>query len=506
MGYAIGLLAVCITTGLAHWIGSVLTPPDLVMLYLLPIMAVAYRFERQAALVTAAMSVAAYDYFFVYPYFTFSVADPRQILTCTILFLVGMVTSDLMTRIRHQQQEARERQSDTEALYNLSREVLTSLDDEEVAQIITRHAATLFKGEAGIWLEDGHGGLHRLAVTPDYFQLSEQAMGMVRWCCDHGQSAGRGTDTFPDESFTVLPLVTGRIHGALAIRIGNRTLMKHERSSLLSAFARQATLAMDRTRLGEEVRSATIRVQSEEMRATLLSMASHDLRTPLAAITGASTALRDEETHLDASQHKELLETICTEADRMERLITNLLDMARLDSGLCHLNLEWIPFEELIGSTLVRLEKRLLGRKVIIHVDETVAMIHVDPVLFQQVLVNLLDNALKHAPDNPEITWNVHGSNERVIIRIGDRGPGILPGMEEKIFEKFVRGAGSGVPGSGLGLAICRGVIQAHQGTIHAINRARGGVEFRIELPQPPLPMDCFSFDLEAVMPEESNL
>ncbi|MBF0272269.1 MAG: DUF4118 domain-containing protein [Magnetococcales bacterium] len=504
-GYAIGLVSVLITTSLAYWGRAWLTAPDLVMLYLLPIMAVAYRFGQGPSLATSALSVAAYDFFFIHPYFTLSVSDSQSILTVIILFVIGLVISSLMTRIRGQEQDAKEREQQTEALYHLSRDVLSTLDDQEMAGIITRHAARLFRGEAGIWLEDGCGGLTLAAVCPAYFHLSGQAMTVIRWCCEHGQSAGQGTPVFPDEAFTVLPIATGQLYGALAIRIGNRALLRTERQTLLSAFARQASLAIDRARLGEEARTAAVRVQAEEMRATLLSMASHDLRTPLAAITGAGTTLRDDDSHLEAAQQTELLETICTEAERMERLIANLLDMVRLESGSCTLRLEWIPFEELIGSTLVRLEKRSRGRRITLDVEEGVSMLYVDAVLFEQVLINLLDNALKHAPSNLDITWKVHKDGDRVILRIGDRGPGIPPGQEERIFEKFIRGESSGIPGSGLGLAICRGVIQAHQGTIRALNRARGGAEFRIELPQPPLPPDLFSPELEETLHQETH-
>ncbi|MEO5344755.1 MAG: DUF4118 domain-containing protein [Magnetococcus sp. YQC-9] len=504
IGYAAAMLSVAVTTLLVFWWRAHLTPPDLVMLYLLPIMAVAYRFGQGASLLTSALSVAAYDFFFVHPYFTFLVSDSQYILTFTILFVVGWVIGGLMNRIRGQEQEARDREFQTEVLFRLGRDVMTTLDDAEVARIITRHAARLFVGEAGIWIEEDHGGVRLAAVTPDYFRLSEHGMVVVRWCCDNGQSAGRGTELFPDEAFTVLPIAMGERFGALAVRIGDATILKQGRWGLLEAFSRQASLAMDRARLGEEARSAAVRVQAEAMRASLLSMASHDLRTPLAAITGAGTALRDDDARLDPLQQAELVETICTEAERMERLITNLLDMVRLESGATRLRQEWIPFEELAGSALMRLEKQSRGGRVLLDVDDKVPMVYVDPVLFEQVLVNLLDNAFKHARMAELISWRVRADRNRVIIRMADRGPGIPIGQEERIFEKFVRGEGNGVPGSGLGLAICRGVVEAHQGTIRALNRAGGGAEFRIELPQPPIPLDLYPDEREGC-PDEGE-
>ncbi|MBF0341898.1 MAG: DUF4118 domain-containing protein [Magnetococcales bacterium] len=501
LGYALGLFSVVVTTGVVFWGRSWLTPPDLVMLYLLPIMAVAFRFGQGPSLVTSALSVAAYDFFFVHPYFTFEVSDSQYILTFTILFMVGLVISALMTRIRNKELEARERELQTEVLYHLSRDVISTLHDDEVAGIVVRHAARLFGGEAGIWLEDGEGRLNPIVLVPAEMHLSEQAMTMVRWCCDQGQSSGRGTQVFPEEEFSAFPIAAGRVSGAMVVRIRDRRLLGSGWGVLLEAFARQASLAIDRARLGTEAGNAAVRAQAEEMRAALLSMASHDLRTPLAAITGAGTALRDDDTNLDPSQQGELLETICSEAERMERLITNLLDMVRLESGACRLRCEWIPFEELLGSALVRLEKRCQGIKMVIHVDEKVSMLHLDAVLFEQVLVNLLDNALKYASADSGFLWELQGCGDRVVIRMADRGPGIPPGQEEQIFEKFVRIGRPGVPGSGLGLAICRGVVAAHQGTIRAFNRIGGGAEFRIELPQPPMPADLLVFEREESLP-----
>ncbi len=479
-----------LTTALAFWGRHWLTQPDLVMLYLLPIMGVAYRFGQSAALATSALSVAAFDFFFVHPYFTFAVSDSQYLLTFSILFVVGLVISGLMTRIRAQERNAREQERQTDGLYQFGRELLSTLDPGKVPELILRHACRLFGGATSLWLTDATGTLTLAAANPPGCQPQEDGLVVIRWCCEQRQAAGQGTPVFPDTAFTALPITTGRLAGAITIRFDPRRPPGQGVRPLLDAFARHASLAMDRARLGEEAESAAVRVRTEEMRSTLLSMASHDLRTPLASITGAGTTLRDEGATLDNNAHAELLATICTEAERMERLITNLLDMVRLESGSCPLRLEWIPFEELIGAARVRLAKSHPDQPIAMTIEDQVALIHVDPVLFEHVVVNLLENALKHATSAHAITWKLHMEGNRVVMRIGDRGPGIPAGMEEAIFEKFVRNARPGVPGSGLGLAICRAVIQAHRGTIHALNRPRGGVEFRIELPQPDLPAD----------------
>ncbi|MBF0146243.1 MAG: DUF4118 domain-containing protein [Magnetococcales bacterium] len=488
----ISLALVALTTLLIDQGRQWLIPPDLVMLYLLPIMGVAYRFGMASSLLASALSVAAYDFFFVHPYFTFSVSDSQYVLTFAILFMVGIVISGLMTRIRRQELEARERERQTDALHRLSREVMTTLDDREVARIVTRHAARLFGGEAALFLEEGGGSLVRVAATPEAFVPAPPAMP-VQLSYGHGQEVGKGTPYPPQGEIIALPIAGTRACGAMVIQLGDTKLLDATHGYFLEAFARQASLAMDRARLGEEARAAAIRVKSEELRGALLGMVSHDLRTPLAAITGAGTALRDEGAALGREQRCELLETICVEAERMERLITNLLNMVRLESGGCHLRREWIPFEEMAGSALACLESRCQGREVMVRVDEEVPLLHVDPVIFEQVLVNLLDNALKYTPAGTPLVWTVTKKDEHVTLSLHDRGPGIPPDQAETIFEKFTRGETAGAPGSGLGLAICRGVVQAHGGSIQALTAPEGGGVFRILLPQPSIPPEILA-------------
>ncbi|MEO5362264.1 MAG: DUF4118 domain-containing protein [Magnetococcus sp. DMHC-8] len=501
-GYGAGFLSVAITTLLVFLGRAYLTPPDLVMLYLLPIMAVAFHFGRGPSLATSAFSVAAYDFFFVHPYLTFMVSDSQYILTFTILFVVGIVISSLMTRIRQQEQEARERERQTDALHRLGRDVMTNLDDEQVAGIITRHAARLFGGESVLCLEDGRGGLTIAAASPDSFQPAEHVLRLMRDSCHERHSARPEIFTLPEVGITCLPIATSRALGVLALRITTPVPHQTGRSFFLEAFAHQASLAMDRARLSEAAKAAAIRAKAEELRGTLLSMASHDLRTPLAAIMGAGTTLLDDGETLNGAQRQEMLEAICTEATRMERLITNLLDMVRLESGECHLRREWIPFEELAGSAMDRLEDRLQGRKITVQTCESIPMVHVDPVFFVQVLVNLLDNALKYTPEGTPVVWTVTATEAQLAIRLSDQGPGIPPALAQHVFEKFVRGGRVDVPGSGLGLAICQGVVQIHDGTIQVLTNEWGGADFLILLPQPPLPIDLLSNDQGATPPD----
>jgi two-component system sensor histidine kinase KdpD len=265
-------------------------------------------------------------------------------------------------------------------------------------------------------------------------------------------------------------------------------MLEVEQRAFLDAFIRQATLAIERARLSEEAKASALRARAEEMRSSLLSAVSHDLRTPLAAITGAGTALRDDQGKLGHAQRAELLETICAESERMERLIGNLLDMMRLESGGLALKREWVPIEEVVGSALTRLEPRLDGRQVLLDLPEDLPLVSMDPVLFEQVFVNLLDNALKYTPAGSPIEVRAHTRDNLLEIEIADRGPGIRPGDEALVFEKFWRGAHPGVGGVGLGLPICRGIVQAHGGVISAENRETGGALFKISLPLADVP------------------
>lgn len=487
--YAVGALLVVVTS-LGTYMGRFfLIPADVVMLYLLPIMVTAFRYGQRPSLTTAALAIAAYDFFFVPPIFTFTVGDSQHILTFTIMFGVGIIISHLMAHIRRQEQETRQREQQTDALHYFSREIMTLPDDGLVDHVITKHAARIFKGKAALYLGDAPENLTLEASFPEIFSPAIDILEPLQWSCRHKTAAGRGTSNHPDSDMTCLPLVTSRLLGVIVLGIPDSDFFSANHPYFLEAFVQHVTLAIDRARLSREANAAAVFAKSEEFRNALLSMASHDLRTPLATITGAGTTLRDDKENLEPCQRNELLETICIETERMERLITNLLEMVRLESGEIRLRREWIPFEEIAGSALVRLEKRCQGRHVSVHVGDNFPLLYVDTVLFEHVLLNLLDNALKYTRTATPITWTTEYHTDGIHICCRDEGVGIPPGQEEAIFGKFVRGNPAiGIPGSGLGLAICRSIVQAHGGTIHAVANPKGGSEFHILLPHPPQP------------------
>jgi two-component system sensor histidine kinase KdpD len=334
-----------------------------------------------------------------------------------------------------------------------------------------------------VLLDDGEQGL-RPAPHEGEVPLDAQDLAVARYALERDESAGAGTDTLPGARVRCLPLRSGpESFGVLVIAAAAKDAIQREDRDLLEAFARQGALALARSRLLEQAQAAAVRVRTEELRSSLLSSVSHDLRTPLAAITGAISALRDEATGTDLGARRELLDTVAEEAGRLERLLANLLDMTRLESGGLEPKREWVPLEEIVGGALTRLEAQLAGREVRTEVPADLPLAFGDPVLLEQLVLNLLENAVKHTPAGTKIEIRAAAAGDALELEVADRGPGLAPGDETRVFEKFQRGARAGAGGVGLGLAICRGIATAHGGSIHAENRPGGGASFRLLLP-----------------------
>lgn len=486
-GALYGALGVGAMTALGMALRGQVTQADMVTAYLLVIMLVAFREGRGASLIAAGLAVAAYDVFFVNPYFTFAVTDSRHLLTFAMMFGVGLVISNLTSRLRQQEREARGREGRTAALYALARELTTVANDAQTSTIIARHAAAVFGGDAYVVIPAPNGGAAAAGRNDGAPDLTDQEFAVARWAIEHARPAGRGTDTLPGPRLTCIPLpgAAGPV-GALAVAPATTHALELEQRRFLEAFAGQAAQAIERARLIEEAKVAALRVRTEETRSALLSAVSHDLRTPLAVITGAGTTLRDDADRLTPAQRADLLETICAESEHMERLIANILNMVRFESGGMTPHREWVPLEEIVGSALTRLDRSLGTHRVQVDLPADLPLIHVDPILFEQVLVNLIDNAAKHGGGPLEIA--AHADGDAVALNVADRGPGLPVGDELRVFDKFYRGRGVQEAGAGLGLAICRAIVAAHDGTIVAENRSGGGALIRVRLPQQEAP------------------
>jgi two-component system sensor histidine kinase KdpD len=309
--------------------------------------------------------------------------------------------------------------------------------------------------------------------------------GVARWVFEHRQPAGLGTGTLPGASALYLPLLAPRgCVGVLGVRPADtHAFDTPERLHHLETFANQTALAIERARLADEAQAVEVRMEAERLRNSLLSSVSHDLRTPLATIIGAATTLLEQGERLDTATRRDLLDSVREEADRLNRLVQNLLQMTRLESGEVALRKQWHSIEEVIGAALRRLDKRLAGRRITTRVLPDLPLVPMDDVLIEQVLVNLLDNAIKYTPPGSPLDIVATATEEAVTVEVADRGPGVPPGQEEKIFDKFYRARSDDGRGAGLGLAICRGVVRAHGGRIWAQNLPGGGVSFLFTLP-----------------------
>jgi two-component system, OmpR family, sensor histidine kinase KdpD len=464
--------------------------PDVVMIYLLGIMLVSSRFGLGASVLAAFLSVGAFDYFFVPPYATFAVANLRHSTTFLVMFLVAVVISGLTQRIRNQAAAARERELRTAALYELSRELAAARGSHGVIQAAARQLEKVFRAGVMVFKREPAIGISCVYSTTGASEPAEQDLSISQWVWANQREAGLGTGTLSGGQTFFVPLIaSGGLVGVLGLTPEERDrFVPIEQRRQVDAFAAQMALAMERALLAEETEEARREVEAEQLRSSLLSSVSHDLRTPLAVITGATSTLLQGTATLSEATRQDLLNTVLEEAERLNRLIRNLLDMTRLESGAVKVRKEWLPLEELVGAALNRLDARLAGREVRVELPADLPLVPCDAVLIEQALFNLLENAAKYGEGGIDISASLIGTE--LVVEIADSGPGIPAGQETRVFEKFHRALREGQPdGVGLGLTICRAIVAAHGGRIWAKNRVGEGASFLFALPiegQPP--------------------
>lgn len=460
---------------------SVVSSTNLVMLYLLTVVVVAVRLGYGPAVMTSFLSVLVFNYFFVPPQYTFHVAEAEYLLTFAGLFVVGFVIADLTGRVRRQADVARQRENQTAELYSLSRDLAATVDPQLIMQTIIEHVQQTFHSDSAIFLKE-NVELKLYVHTPNY-HIDRDESEIVQYVVVYGKPAGAGTDTRPLAESLYLPLQSAQeTFGALAVRISG--IHNPPQRRLMEAFANQAALAIEATRLADKAQQAQLLREREKLHNTLLNSISHDLRTPLVSITGALSSLRDEAVYIDANARQDLLEGAYQEANRLNRLVGNLLEITRLQAGTVKLNREPFSVEEIIGVARRQLSERLSSRPIYVDISDDLPLVAVDLVLMSQVLINLLDNALKYSPPEKPIEIHAFTQDDKLVLQVSDYGIGIPEDELPHIFEKFFRSHNTGgTTGTGLGLSICEGIVSAHGGTISAQNREEGGTCFQIMLP-----------------------
>ena len=459
---------------------------NIVMLFLLAVVAVAMRFGRGPAVLAAFVNVLAFDFFFVPPRFTFAVSDFQYMFTFAVMLIVGLVIGQLTARLRHQAGFASQGEERARHLFEMARELSAALAPEQVAEIGERFVAAALPSKVAVLMLEEDETLRPGAADDSRPDVD---MAIARWCVDHAEPAGAGTDTLPAGTKLYLPLKAPvRTRGALVVEPTNpQALMIPEQRRLLETCAALIAIALERVHFVTVAQRTLLDMESERLRNSVLAALSHDLRTPLTSLVGLSEALADKAP--DPSLAADAL-AIRDQARRTALLVDKLLEMARLEAGRVELHKDWQSIEEMVGSALKSLEVPLAGRPIELALEPDLPLVECDAVLIERVLVNLVENAGKYTPPATPIRIAARLSQEAVEVSVEDRGPGLPPGRERAIFDKFTRGQSeSAVPGVGLGLAICRAIVEAHGGTIRAENREGGGARFVFALPAEAAPV-----------------
>jgi two-component system sensor histidine kinase KdpD len=486
--YLYSLLGVGLATALCVLLHPYLELSNLVMFYLLAVLVVAMGGWLGPSILAATLSVLCFDFFFVPPYFSFSIAKPQYLITLAVMLLVGLVISRLTVESRRQADNARLRERRTATMHALSRRLASSRGTDNLLQIAVHHIGDVFDSQVVALLPDVQGKLLIRAGYRAEFSMDPKEQSVAQWVYDLGQMAGLGTQTLPFVDAVYVPLLGSKGPvGALRVKPADpNQLIIPEQMQLLEAFTSQTALALEVDRLQEAARQAQLQIEAERLRSSLLSSVSHDLRTPLSAIIGSASSLVETGDRLEAGVRRELAQTIHDEADRLSRLVNNLLQATRLEAGGLELKREPYDLEDIIGTVLQRLRTALAGRPVEVRVSPELPLVPVDELLLGQVLVNLLENAALYTPAGSPILLGAQLRGDYVLVEVADAGPGLPPEDLERVFEKFYRSSGGGPSGVGLGLAICKGIIELHGGRIWAENRPGGGAVFRFTLPLHP--------------------
>lgn len=488
--YFWGFCLVILMTVIGFPLQRFIDPTNLVMLYLIAVIISALSLGRGPAILTSITSVLAFDYFFVDPRFSFSVKDSQYLLTFLGLLIVGLIISNSAALLRDQVDVLRVKERQTQAISNLSRDLTGAISLEQVMEMVIRNIEEIFHRDSVILLSDGEK-LVEQAFSPG-FVINEKERAVAEWTYKNRQPAGWGTTTLSAATIHYMPLLTARgVIGVLGVKPPDSAKMTTlEQRNLLESIANLSALAIERASFAVKAAQSEMLRNTEKLQTALLNSISHEFRTPLASITGVLTSL-GESLRTDKSDRRfspatsiELVDSATRQAHQLNRLVQNLLDMTRLEAGAIHLNRELLDIQELIGSVLYQNKDRYCDHPVHLDIEPDLPFISADAILIAQVLTNLLDNACKYSDPGMEIQINAKSGNDVIEISVQDHGIGVPEKDLEKIFDKFFRvDRHNAVTGTGLGLSICKGIVEAHNGKIWAMNSPDHGLMVTFSLP-----------------------
>lgn len=476
--YIFALVIVAIATGAGHFLQPLLSNSDIIMVYLVGAVTAAAWLGRWPAMLYSLLSVTCFNYFFTEPKFTFNVYDSSYWLTFAVMFFAGFVISSQAAKLREQMLFSRRRERETQLFYSLTKQLSVARDEKSMARDLEDCVSEALQAQTNIWYPDERGSLkmHVGSVVAD--QLKEETV--AQWCFDHQEPAGLGTNTIPSAMHLYLPIIgTRSVLGVLGVLPqSGREAFLPDQIIMLKTFAGLLASALERLQASEMAEKTHLLVEKEKLRNTLLSSVSHDLKSPLSAITGAAEALLGE------TPKNALLKSIRQEATRLTKIINNLLDMTRIEGGQIQLNMQPYYPAEIIGTAVDACRETMKKHTLSLHVKDNLPLVKMDGLLMGQLIQNLLENAVIHTPVGTTVDISADIVDGAFRLIVSDNGPGIIAGQEKEIFSKFATfSRGDRPKGTGLGLAICQAIMAAHEGKIWAENKPEGGCRFIVELP-----------------------
>jgi two-component system sensor histidine kinase KdpD len=483
--YAWAILSLLLLTAVGMAVGDLITPIDQALIYMAGVVVVATKFGRGPSFFYALLSVISFNFFFIPPLFSFNIYDRSYWMTFVVMLLTSWVITNQASRLRMQAVFARKRERDTQSFYLLTRELASTRGREAISIAATKHVADMIGVKVAVWVPDEEGQLTSIIGQLPRTSLIKET-SVLKWCFDNGQVAGRRTSTMPSATGLYFPMIaTLGVCGVMAVIADDveREFSADEITTLETCASLLAS-ALERANNAEHAEQSKVDVEREKLRTTLLSSVSHDLRTPLSSITGASSMIVADIDELPRETVRDLGRSIHKEAERLSHIVNNLLEVTRLESGALQLNKQPYFIEELIGSALASLDTVLSKHHVTPKSEGDLPLVLVDGILIEQLLINLLENAARYTPVGSKITISAIRKDDSILISVTDNGPGIPVGDEQKIFDKFFSILQNNAQkGTGLGLAICASIAKIHHGEIWVESPPQGGARFCFTLP-----------------------